>query len=510
MILAYLLSAFSFIAGIGLNVTSGWLITMASFAPPVLTLSVAVVLVRFFGISRSITRYLERITSHKAVFSKLAEIRSELFSRVASNASQLLFPGKSGSLIKQIVDDVERTQEYELRVILPGAAAFISMIAATLLALWLQPQLGLLWLLLTFFLFFLIPRMAIRKMSVSTKEIETLESRYADQIRSTTHGSLEAEIYGYLSEIQSTSHEIENKLAECEIGLLKIIRNFQVVINLIIGSTLILTFYYVDAHSMPAVQVAMLVFLSLTGFESVLAWYPNLFTSGKLRLAKEKLANIRGNKPEPKVSVKFDSLQAQSYSAFWNQPVTSPLDFNLSCGNVLVLRGVSGVGKTTTAMGIFGLVKYVGSLKIGGVEVNEIENLSELAAGALQNGHIFNTSLRENLKISGSQDFDEVLELLELTELVSEMPEGIDTIIGEYGRGISGGEAKRIILARALLSPAPLLVLDEPTEHLDPELAERITQRILHKYSDRALLVITHSGWSGVPQLNLERLTHEN
>ena len=79
MILAYWLSAFSFIAGIGLNVTSGWLITMASFMPPVLTLSVAVVMVRFFGISRSVTRYLERIVSHKSVFAKLAALRSDLF-----------------------------------------------------------------------------------------------------------------------------------------------------------------------------------------------------------------------------------------------------------------------------------------------------------------------------------------------------------------------------------------------------------------------------------------------
>jgi ATP-binding cassette subfamily C protein CydC len=171
-----------------------------------------------------------------------------------------------------------------------------------------------------------------------------------------------------------------------------------------------------------------------------------------------------------------------------------------------VLRGPSGTGKTTSAMGVLGLVEYVGSVRINGVEIREIENLSELACGALQNGHIFNTSLRENLKISGSDDFDDVLQLLELDKLVSELPDGLDTIIGEYGRAISGGEAKRIVLARALLSNAPLLVLDEPTEHLDPQLAERITGRILERYRDRALLVITHSGWVGVPQLILERI----
>ena len=104
MILAYWLSAFSFIAGIGLNVTSGWLITMASFMPPVLTLSVAVVMVRFFGISRSVTRYLERIVSHKSVFAKLAALRSDLYKRIISNPAKVLIAGSGGKLIKQVVD----------------------------------------------------------------------------------------------------------------------------------------------------------------------------------------------------------------------------------------------------------------------------------------------------------------------------------------------------------------------------------------------------------------------
>jgi len=255
--------------------------------------------------------------------------------------------------------------------------------------------------------------------------------------------------------------------------------------------------------TIPPVQVSMLVFLALTGFEAVLAWYPNLFTSGKLQLAKENLAKIPESKNVEKKKVTFDALTAVDYSAYWSEPTIAPQNFQIKPGDVLVLRGASGTGKTTSAMGILDLVRYSGSLKINGVEIREIGNLSELAAGALQNGHIFNTSLRENLKISGSEEFGEVIKLLELDQLVSELPEGLDTIIGDFGRGISGGEAKRIILARALLSSAPLLVLDEPTEHLDPELAERITRRILEKYRDRAILVITHSGWSGVPQLHL-------
>jgi ATP-binding cassette subfamily C protein CydC len=254
----------------------------------------------------------------------------------------------------------------------------------------------------------------------------------------------------------------------------------------------------------------MFVFLALTGFESILNWYPNLYTSGKLKLAKSKLANIPEVKPEKKLDVEFDQLVANSYSPFWSNQIIKPLEFKLKRGEVLVLRGPSGIGKSTSAMGILNLTQYVGSLTINGVEIRKINNLPKLVAGALQNGHIFNTSLRENLRISGSDNLQEVLTLLELETLVSELPEGLDTIIGDFGRPISGGEAKRIVLARALLSDAPLLVLDEPTEHLDPDLAERITSRILEKYRDRALLVITHSGWCGVPQLEIERFLNNH
>ena len=503
MILAYFLSAISYISGIALNVTSGWLITMASFMPPVLTLSVAVVLVRFFGINRSVTRYFERIISHKSVFGKLALLRSQLFQKIISNPAELLIAGSGGRLVKQVVDDVERTQEYELRVKLPGAAALISLAAATSLAFWLQPGLGLMWLALTLILSIILPRFAIKQMNPVAKRLEHLESNYADQARASVHGALEAEIFGYLAEVISKASELESEIRATEKRLLLKIRRYQLLINCLLAASLLQTFLYANSNNLPPVQVAMLVFLSLTGFEATLAWYPNLFASGKLKLAQENLDRIPEIKPRVGTDVIFNQLIAKNYAAYWENPTITPINFKLDLGQALVLRGASGAGKTTSAMGMLGLIRYSGSLTINGVEVRDINNISEVAVGALQNGHIFNTSLRENLKISGAKEFDEVIKLLELDELVSELPQGLDTIIGEYGRGLSGGEAKRIVVARALLSKAPLIILDEPTEHLDADLAERITQRILDKYRDRALLIITHSGWSGVPHLNL-------
>ena len=142
MLLAYILSAASYVAGVGLNVTSGWLITMASFMPPVMTLNVAVVMVRFFGIARSVTRYGERIISHSSVFEKLAQMRSDLYSRISSRPLELLKANRTGQLVKQVVDDVERVQEFELRVVLPGVTTGITLICAIGLAFWLQPKIA--------------------------------------------------------------------------------------------------------------------------------------------------------------------------------------------------------------------------------------------------------------------------------------------------------------------------------------------------------------------------------
>jgi ABC-type transport system involved in cytochrome bd biosynthesis fused ATPase/permease subunit len=307
------------------------------------------------------------------------------------------------------------------------------MFAATLLAFWLQPLIGLLWLALTLILNFLIPVLTMKTLLEKAATIEKLESKYADQVRTSVHGALEAEIYGYLDEVISEVHKAESEILKAELKLVSRIRTFQFLINLLIGSGLIATVLYASNNQMPAVQVAMLVFLALTGFEANLAWYPNLFNSGKLKLAEQNLEAIPLYSVPKGEEVAFDKLSLHNFSGYWTNPTAKPLTFEIQRGEVLVLRGASGVGKSTTAMALAGLTDYQGSAQISGTEIRDISNLSDLISGALQNGHIFNTSLRENLKISGSENFEEILELLELKQLVSELPNGLDTIIGQYG-----------------------------------------------------------------------------
>jgi ABC-type transport system involved in cytochrome bd biosynthesis fused ATPase/permease subunit len=188
-------------------------------------------------------------------------------------------------------------------------------------------------------------------------------------------------------------------------------------------------------------------------------------------------------------------LSLDAVTASWGKPFMRPVTTSVEPGEVLVLRGKSGAGKSTLALALCGALSYSGRARIGGIEISEFENLSSYVSASLQRGHVFNTTVRENLKIADSgvsdQDLLRVLSLVELEDIP------LDAQLGELGRALSGGEIKRLAVARALLSPAPVLILDEPTEHLDASLAARIEARITeiaHK-SARTVIVITHSGW---------------
>lgn len=505
--ISYLLSAYAFIGGIGLTVSSGWLITMAAQHPPILTLTVAIVGVRFFGISRSAARYAERVVSHKAVFDRLTAIRTSLYRKIAGCSIKFIQEFTSASAVKTLVDDVERSQEYQLRVVLPRVAAVIALVTGALLGLWVNltsifitgPAL-----LLTLFIY---PKLILRSCQGSAVEIERLENEYTSAIEVSTYGITEAQIYGYLTEIQQHSAGLAKKISKIEQNLIGKSGRLSYLTSVTIGSTLValvlLAYNLRQSENIPAVQVAMLIFLPLVLFEAVTAWYPNLFAAGKLTASAASVSALASDKSsEPERINKIlaiTELVAKDLQVNWGKQFMKPVSFKVKRGELLVIRGRSGSGKSTLAMGLLGLLPFRGTLNANGTDLDDQTELAGLIVGTVQRSHIFNTTVRENLIIANPDCSDDellkVLAIVELTELVGELANGLDTQIGEFGRALSGGEAKRLSVARALLSRADVVILDEPTEHLDQELAHRIESSIRAHLSDRVLIVITHSGW---------------
>ena len=482
---------------------------MASFKPPLMTLGVAIVGVRFFGISRSVARYFERITSHRQVFDRLSGLRVKLFEAITSNPLSLVRDLSSGKLVKRVVDDVERVQEYELRITLPHIAGVITLATAVGLGAWILPLSIVVTLPATLFLLFFLPVFIKTRCEIFARRIELLENEYASVVQQAAHGIAEAQFYGYLEERFARTRELEDHLRDAEDSLLRANRLFAFASSATIGLTLVILAWFGQQYSstIPAVRVAMLIFLPLVMFESVSMWYPSLFGAGKLLLARAEISQIVDSQIHSSDSfveadLPFSGIEVRSLQSRWSdgEHFMEPVSFTVSAGQTLVIRGRSGSGKSTLAMALLGLLDYDGEILLNGIEMRSLE--SSPIAGAIQNSHIFNTSLRENLKIAAPGAIDEelkaVLELVELDTLLDQLPSGLDTVLGQFGRTLSGGEGKRLSLARALLSSADVLVLDEPTEHLDLELSLRIERRILDLH--RTLIVITHSGWENVGQ----------
>jgi ABC-type transport system involved in cytochrome bd biosynthesis fused ATPase/permease subunit len=452
-------------------------------------------MVRFFGIFRSVARYGERVISHEAIFRKLTGVRVKLFSAVASklrsNSTDIARQGKT------IIDDVERAQEFHLRVTLPGYSALIAGLTTVFIALWIDPAL-LVWILPTVALFAVVIPLLVRKgLDPLASKIEDSENEFAAQISEASHAMVEAQVFGYSEQYRSQLFNQTNSLYHLERRNLIRTSLLQFLSIAGIGFALvgIALSLRLNEQTLP-IHVSMAIFLALVGFESYTTWFPNLFPAGKNRRASQSVNRLAATQleklPSGNIPCSYE-LVASNANPYWDQEFLTPFDFTLSPGETLLITGASGTGKSTLAAALMGFAPYSGSLKIGGVEVRDIDQLSSFTTGTLQEGHIFNTTLRENLKIADGDAIDsrlkEILQGVELSDF------SLDEILGEYGRTLSGGEAKRLSIARALLSKAPILILDEPLEHLDHERALRIQASIARIAAGKSLIVITHSPW---------------
>ncbi len=347
----YILGASAYIAGLGLTITSAWLITTASYQPPILTLGMAIVGVRFFGISRSVARYFERLTSHRRVFDQLTNLRVRIYDSFASNPITLVRDFGTGKLVKRIVDDVERAQEYQLRITLPHVASVISLLAGIGLGLWLNPVSLLTTLPISLLLLFLIPGRLKASCEVIARRIENLESEYAAVVEQAAHGLAEAQLYGYLEERLGKTEAAEREIATEEANLLRLTRRYQFFSTALVG--LAIVGLSITAHlaggKIPAVQVSMLIFLPLVMFEAITAWYPNLYNAGKLLLARHEVASLSEiHQHADPIALPLNSeareLLVRNVRARWDDEndFMEPISFHLRTGDCLVIRGRSG------------------------------------------------------------------------------------------------------------------------------------------------------------------------
>ncbi len=501
-------------AGIGLMATSGYLISSAALQPPILTLSVAIVGVRFFGVSRGVLRYLERLISHDAALRALVRLRVAVYRRLEPLVPGELGTVRTGDLLQRFVADVDSLQNVILRILNPVAVALGAGALAVLVAALTLPLAG-----LALFAGLVVSGVAL-----------PLATGRLGRFAATREAPAQAIVSADLVEAMRCAPELvaydhgERTAQTLDVGssnLAAIRRRTALVAAIGEGSmtTLtVLTTVAVIAVAIPAVSdgrlsgvyLAMLALLTLASFEAVRPLPAAVEQLGHCRTAATRIAEITDREPDivdPTRPIELGPLEQIMLSSvhFRYRPadpwVLTGTDLELYPGRITALVGPSGSGKSTIAQLLLRFRDPTGgTIAVNGVDLRLFRqhDLRATIGLAGQDAHLFPTSIRENLLIgrptATDADLLKALERVRALAWVTSLPAGLDTAITEDGGNISGGQRQRLALARVLLTEAQFLILDEPTAHLDRETARPLIEDLLAaaRESNLGVLLISH------------------
>ncbi|MFG3099920.1 thiol reductant ABC exporter subunit CydD [Streptomyces sp. NPDC048182] len=511
--LALLLSGLALVSAVGLMATSGWLISRASQQPPVLYLMVAVTATRAFGIGRAVFRYAERLVSHDAVLRMLADTRVAVYRRLERLAPAGLRHSRRGDLLSRLVADVDALQDYWLRWLLPAGAAAIVSVASVGVTAWLLPAAGAVLAagllvagvgvpLLTGF----VARRAERRLSPARGALAT---RVTDLLTGTAEltvaGALPAR-RALARRADSTLTRIASRAAAATAlgaGLTALVCGLTVV-----GAALVGVEAVADGR-LAGVALAVVVLTPLAAFEAVLGLPLAVQYRQRVRRSAERIHEVL-DAPEPVGEPERPRQAPQSPFPVVLRGLTARhpgqdrdalagIDLTLAEGRRIAVVGASGSGKTTLAQVLLRFLDPgAGSYTLAGVDARALagDDVRRLVGLCAQDAHLFDSSVRENLllarKDATEAELCDALDRARLLEWARGLPDGLDTLVGEYGARLSGGQRQRLALARTLLADFPVLVLDEPAEHLDLPTADALTADLLAVTEGRTTLLITH------------------
>lgn len=513
--LAVALGAVAVCTGIGLMATSGYLISRAAEQPPVLSLTVAIVFVRAFGVSRPIARYLERLTSHDVAFRTLGTLRTRIYARIEPLAPAGLASFRRGDLLSRMVADVDALQDLYLRGLLPPFVALASGIVAVVAAALFLPVAA------------VILAAGLLLQGLAVPALAGRLNRSAGRRQAAARAALSAELVETLRAAPElvacgAADDREARIAAADRELDRAARRDAWVAGLGDALAVLITGLTVaavtavavaahDADTLGRVLIAMLALLALAAFEGTQPLAEAARRLSGVLAAGRRVLDLTDR--EPVVRDPDDPLPAPPRDAELvlsdvraryapGEPLAlDGLDLRLAPGRRVALRGPSGAGKTT-AVNL--LLRFLdperGRITLAGADLRDFAqaDVRRHVAVCGQDAHLFSSSIRENVRLARpaatEAQLRSAVDRAGLGAWVDELPAGLDTMVGEEGAELSGGQRQRIMLARALLADAPVLVLDEPTAHLDEETARRVIDDAFDAAGDRAVLLITHRG----------------
>jgi len=510
--LAVLLQVLTVAAGVGLTGTSAWLLSKAALHPSIAAISVAVVGVRAFGISRATLRYLERLASHDVTLRLLARLRVGVYRALVPLAPARLVAHRSGDLLGRVIEDVASLETLYVRVVGPGLAAIalVGLLGLVLLpfgaSLAAAAVAGLAVVATAF------PWLAGRLGAGPGRRLASLRGELAARLVDGVQGLSDVLAFGREADLAAAVGAVSRQA----VGEQQRLGRASALGGALAGLGADLTAVAVLALAIPSVRdgrldgvhLAVVTLLTLAAFEAV-ATLPAAWTgmavvresARRLFEATDQLpAVVEPAGPGPGGIPRALEVRDLRF-AYPGEPrlALDGVSLRLEPGRRVAVVGASGSGKTTL---VHLLLRFwdapPGSLLLEGVDARDwpSDRVRGAIAFAAQRAHLFTGTLRENLALAapraGDSEFHAVLAAVRLDELVARLPEGLDTWIGEQGQQLSGGERQRLALARALLREAPFLLLDEPTAHLDAPTEREVMREIVRAGEGRATLLVTH------------------
>ncbi|MEU0249017.1 thiol reductant ABC exporter subunit CydD [Streptomyces sp. NPDC006235] len=511
--LALLLGSLALGSAVGLMATSGWLISRASQQPPVLYLMVAVTATRAFGIGRAVFRYAERLVSHDAVLRMLADTRVAVFRRLERLAPAGLRRTRRGDLLSRLVADVDALQDYWLRWLLPAGAAVVVSAASVGFTAWLLPEAGAVLAAGLLAAGAGVPVVTGAVARRAEHRLAPARGVLATRVADLLTGTAELTVAGALPTRTAQTREADGVLTRIASraatatalgdGLTALISGLTVTAAALVGAQA------VAAGRLDGVTMAVVVLTPLAAFEAVLGLPLAVQYRQRVRRSAERVYEVLdapepvGEPEQPRQApaspfpVVVKGLAARH--AGQDRDALAGLDLTLDEGRRVAVVGPSGSGKTTLAQVLLRFLDAdAGSYTLAGVDAYALrgDDVRRLVGLCAQDAHLFDSSLRENLllarKDATEDDLRAALGRARLLDWADGLPDGIDTLVGEHGARLSGGQRQRLALARALLADFPVLVLDEPAEHLDLPTADALTADLLDATEGRTTLLITH------------------
>jgi thiol reductant ABC exporter CydC subunit len=515
-VVAAVLGALTILFGVGLMATAGYLISRAAERPAILSLMTAIVAVQFFGLGRPVLRYLERLWSHDLALRMLGAVRVRFFERIEPLAPAELAGYRTGDLLSRMVADVDSLQNLYLRGLGPPLVALLAGAVAVGASAAVLPAAGLLL------------AGGLLAGGLAVPAVSGWLGARARRREATARGDLSAELVELMrgaGEVVAAGAEAAalDRIRAADQAAVTVARRDALAGGAGDGLALMVTGATVAAVLAVSVQasadgrldrvlIAALALLAVASFEAVTPLSATARELAATLAAGRRVLEVVDREPavqDPAASAAPPrgvggafSLALEGVGARYpgqTRPALSGVSLRLGAGERVALVGPSGAGKTTIVNLLLRFLDpEAGRVTLAGRDLRQyrLADVRRVISVAGQDSHLFSAGIGENVRLARPQADDraveEALRRAQIWDWVCTLPAGLGTLVGEEGRELSGGQRQRIVLARALLADAPVLVLDEPTAHLDPATAEDLLRDVFAATAGKTILLITH------------------